>query len=470
MPESKFAGRIMINQKKLLKSAEPEMIEVNQANVKGIQYDEIVAVAWADEGAMGEGGRLTVAQRKNDDLQFYHTNLVHGGDEHLIDVVENTYFKPFADKLAETDWSVVDLSGWARFNMGYGHYLYIRETCAREFATLCLAIEFAPTIHPVDLYKNHQALINLCFNPKFNQEKAQLLLRKPTLLGGVIGDIVGSRFEFKPVKTKQFPLFYSYSGVPYSENQTVKDYMESSHFSDDTILTLAIAKSLLDADGKYENLRERVVNNLKDFGHRYPCRGYGARFDDWLRRKSPEPYHSYGNGAAMRVSAVPYFCDNLQQVADLSRAVTEVTHNHPEGIKGAEATAAAIWMALHNYTKDAIKQKIEQNYYKLDFDYQDLVKHYRHVESCQDSVPQSIYAFLISESYEDAIRIAVSMGGDADTMACIAGAIAGAYYGIPDNIQEEALKFLPDEFKTMITKFENYFINSSFLLCGEDVF
>lgn len=294
-------------------------------------------------------------------------------------------------------------------------------------------------------------------------------LKAPTILGGIIGDVVGSRFEFNPVKTKQFDWL---SGVPYREDINIKEWRTSSHFTDDTVLTIAVAQALLDANGQTTNLHALVVKNLKDFGKKYPWCNYDARLKRWLCSTNNEPYHFDDNSTAIRISAVPYFADNLQQVKDLSRIVSETTHLHPASLKGAEATAVAIWLALHKATKDEIKQEITKNYYQLDFEYDALVKQYAtrqyhdfydlekfpdYCITCQDCVPQAIYAFLIANDYEDAVRTAVALGGAADSMANIAGAIAGAYYGIPDQIKTEVLKFLPAEFQEIITKFEKHF-------------
>lgn len=282
----------------------------------------------------------------------------------------------------------------------------------------------------------------------------KMLRKGEKMLGAIIGDVVGSRFEFRPIKTKEFDLFVG-EGHKEASQTTLKEYSENCHFTDDTVMTIAVCKALMDCNGDYTNLRQKVVQEMRDFGHRYPWRGYGVNFQFWLSGNNIEPYNSYGNGSAMRISPVAYFAKTLKQVKELSLMVTDVTHNHPEGIKGAEATAVCVWMALHKKSKKKIKKYIEKHYYDLNFDYDDLVKNYYHQETCQGSVPQSIYAFLISNSYEDAVRITVAMGGDCDTMGAIAGAIAEAYYGIPSVIEEQVMKFLPDEFKNIIAKFND---------------
>lgn len=274
------------------------------------------------------------------------------------------------------------------------------------------------------------------------------------MIGAIIGDIAGSRFEFNPIRSKNFDLLVK--GENYlSKKQSYKEFLESCRFTDDTVMTIALANALMEAEENYDNLKELVIKNMKNFGHKYPYAGYGAKFNTWLTMPITVPYNSFGNGSAMRISAVPYFANSLEDVKTLSKLVTEVTHNHPEGIKGAEAVACCIWLALNKCSKKEIESFVEENYYVLNFDYEELVKSYTHDESCQNSVPQSIFAFLISQDYEDAIRTAISMGGDSDTMACIAGAIAEAYYGIPQELENRGLEFLTDDLKEIVLKFKN---------------
>lgn len=282
--------------------------------------------------------------------------------------------------------------------------------------------------------------------------------KMPLLMGGIVGDIAGSRFEFSPIKSKEFELL-KMSDNHFQAKQSFREYRENCHFTDDTVMTLAVANALLDANGNYDNLNELLVKNMKEFGRRHRYAGYGAKFNAWLNSQKSEPYNSFGNGSAMRIGAVPYFAKDIEELKHLSRLVTVVTHNHEEGIKGAEAVASCIWLALHNNSKQQIKEYVEKNYYNLDFDYDQLLKTYIHDESCQNSVPQSIYAFLISTDYEDAIRTAISMGGDADTMACIAGSIAEAFYGMPKDLEERGMKFLTEDLKEVLKKFDDKFNN-----------
>ncbi len=273
------------------------------------------------------------------------------------------------------------------------------------------------------------------------------------MLGAIIGDIVGSRFEFKPIKTKDFELFENNENFRKDGRITLGYFIKGSRFTDDTVMTVAIGKTLLDCNGDYSDLSQSAIANMKYFGRKYPFIGYGAMFSNWLMSSDSKPYNSFGNGSAMRISPVPYFAKSIDEVKSLTRAVTIVTHNHPDGIKGAEAVAVCIWLALQGTTKDKIKQYIENNYYKLDFDYNDLVTNYTFDETCQGSVPQAIYCFLVSDSYEDAIRTAVSIGGDADTIAAIAGAIAEAYYGIPRQLELQVYDFLTYDFIDIINRF-----------------
>lgn len=246
------------------------------------------------------------------------------------------------------------------------------------------------------------------------------------MIGALVGDIVGSIYEFNNLKTKSFLLF-----------------SPNCFFTDDTVMTIAVAKALIDCKGNYANLESLTIKNLQFFGSKYPNLSYGLMFKHWLSEKNPKPYYSFGNGAAMRISPVAYFAKSEQELKEISYKVTKVTHNHPEGLKGAEATAIAVWLALHKESKEEIKHYIEKYYYSLDFNYNNLIETYEFNESCQKTVPQAIYCFLISKSFEDAIRIGVSIGGDTDTICAIIGGIAEAYYGgVPKDIACQALNFL----------------------------
>ncbi len=259
------------------------------------------------------------------------------------------------------------------------------------------------------------------------------------MLGAIIGDIVGSIYEFNNIKTKDFKYFFD----------------PMAHFTDDTVMTIAISNALIKAQ-KEKNLQKEAVLQMHRYGHLYPDMSYGTHFELWLKSKHPKPYHSYGNGAAMRVSPVAYFAHNIEEVKKFSYDVTSVTHNSNEGIKGAEAVAISIFMALQGKSKEEIKQHIENNYYSLDFNYENLKKEYKFNETCQETVPQAIYCFLISKDFEDAIRTGISIGGDSDTLCTITGSIAEAFYGIPENLKQSALTYLDDQLKKDYNKFLKY--------------
>jgi type I restriction enzyme M protein len=258
------------------------------------------------------------------------------------------------------------------------------------------------------------------------------------MLGAIIGDIVGSRFEWNNNKSKQFDLLTYKCSV-----------------TDDSIMTLAIAKALLESKSDYSDLSENAVKYMQNIGQHYPNCGYGGHFREWIYSDNPKPYNSYGNGAAMRVSACGFVANTLEEVKQLSKAVTEVTHNHPEGIKGAEATAVAIFLARSGKNLLEIRDYITKNYYPLNFSLDEIRDNYEFNESCQGTVPQALEAFFESKNFEDAIRNAISIGGDSDTLAAITGGIAGVYYGIPTDIRKHALTFLDERLLKILVEFEN---------------
>jgi type I restriction enzyme M protein len=227
-------------------------------------------------------------------------------------------------------------------------------------------------------------------------------------------------------------------------------------------MTLAVADAIMkwceNGGGVYDALSAETVMSMQDFGRRYPYSGYGGAFRRWLKDENPQPYNSWGNGSAMRVSACGWAGRTLDEVKAISLAVTEVTHNHPEGIKGAEATAVATSLARTGITKDEIRDVIIRDYYPLDFTLDEIRPGYEFDVSCQGSVPQALQAFFESTSFEDAIRNAISIGGDSDTIAAICGAVAGAYYGVPDDIREKAESFLTADLLETLHKFERMFV------------
>lgn len=257
------------------------------------------------------------------------------------------------------------------------------------------------------------------------------------MLGAIIGDIVGSRFEFDNLKSKEFEFF-----------------TDDCFATDDSMMTLAVAKAILESNEDYTDLSAKTIKCMQEIGHDYPDRGYGRMFYRWLRSADPKPYNSFGNGSAMRVSPCGFAARSLEEAITLSRMATEVTHNHPEGIKGAEATVAAIYMARTGSSLGEIRDHIDSHYYPMDFTLDGIRATYRFNETCQETVPQAIMAFLESVSFEDAIRNAISIGGDSDTVGAITGAIAQAYYGVPDDFRKEALTYLDIALQKILFDFE----------------
>lgn len=266
------------------------------------------------------------------------------------------------------------------------------------------------------------------------------------MYGAILGDIIGSPYEFDMGdKTKDFPLF-----------------SKRSEFTDDSVMTIAVAKAFMDVLAENpkpsdEAIKEKLVFQMRKYGKRYPHAGYGGRFSWWLRTDNPEPYNSFGNGSAMRVSSVAWLFDSIETVRHAARLSAEVTHNHPEGIKGAEATASAIYLARTRHSKDEIRQYIENEFdYVLNRTCDEIRPDYRHVESCMETVPEAITAFLEGEDFEDVIRTAVSLGGDCDTLTAIAGSIAEGFYGISKELKTECVNRLTDDLRSVLQRYNDY--------------
>ena len=259
-------------------------------------------------------------------------------------------------------------------------------------------------------------------------------LNSRTLIGAVAGDIIGSTYEWDNVKTTDFKLF-----------------RRKSRFTDDTVLTMAVAKSILD--------NEDFGANIQKFARKYPHRGYGSFFRKWIHSENPQPYGSYGNGGAMRVSPVGFAFNDIDKVLKKAKESAEPTHNHPEGIKGAQAIASAIFWARKGKDKNYIRTFVENTFgYDLNFTIESLRPTYQFSATAPDTVPHAIVAFLDSTDFENAIRLAISLGGDSDTIAAMTGSIAAAFYkNIPETITEEVEKFLPDEFINIMNRFDEIY-------------
>ncbi len=254
------------------------------------------------------------------------------------------------------------------------------------------------------------------------------------MLGAMIGDIVGSVYEWHNIKKEDFKLF-----------------KPDCFFTDDTVLTAATAKAVM--------LGMSYVDVYQDFSRRYPRRGYGGNYKRWIYAENPRPYNSWGNGSAMRVSPIGFAFDSKKNVLAEARRSAAVTHNHPEGIKGAQATALAVFLARQGATQEDVRREITNRFdYNLNRTLDEIRPDYRFDVSCQGSVPEAIIAFLESTDYEDAIRKAISIGGDSDTIACITGGIAEAFYGgVPEEIAEKGRSYLPQEFLDIVDEFYDWY-------------
>ena len=271
------------------------------------------------------------------------------------------------------------------------------------------------------------------------------------IFGAVVGDVIGSPYEFNRnnIKTKNFELI-----------------SERSQFTDDSVMTVAISHALCECktDGIMDEkkFKKAVIESMQYFGRRYPYAGYGTMFIGWVFSEHPRPYNSFGNGSAMRVSPIAWAFDDLETVEKFAEISASVSHNHPEGIKGAQAIAAAIFMARTGKSKSEIKNYIENKYhYNLDRTCDEIRPFYHHIETCQETVPEAITAFLEGENFEDAVRTAVSLGGDSDTLTDITASIAQGMWGVPEEIEKMIRSKLDDFMLFEIDKFYELFANTA---------
>lgn len=260
------------------------------------------------------------------------------------------------------------------------------------------------------------------------------------MYGAILGDIIGSPYEFdRGDKTKDFTFFE-----------------KDAEFTDDSVMTIAVADALINTLGQSDDdIKDALIYSMKLWGKKYPDAGYGGNFGVWLSSGITGPYNSFGNGSAMRVSSCGWLYDTLEETLHAAKLSSEVTHNHPEGIKGAQAIAAAIFMARTGSAKDEIKDYVVSNFgYDLSRTIDEIRPGYCHDESCQKTVPEAVTAFLEGNDFEDVIRTAVSLGGDCDTLTCIAGSIAEAFYGVPDSLKEECKKRIEPDMLEVLEKFD----------------
>lgn len=272
------------------------------------------------------------------------------------------------------------------------------------------------------------------------------------MYGAIIGDMIGAPYEFdRSPKIKEFGALFG----------------PESHYTDDSMMTIAIADAIMTAgtDADEQVMKEHFIESMQKWGRKYPGAGYGGMFYRWLNEENPQPYGSYGNGSAMRVSPVGWFFDSLERTREVARWSAEVTHNHPEGVKGAEATVAAIYMARTGKTKDEIRDYIISEFgYDLAQTCDRIRPWYRFDVSCQGTVPVAVTAFCEGVDFEDVIRTAVSLGGDCDTLTCIAGGMAEAFYGVPDTLKKECEERLPDDALQVLNGFT---VQKNILLCTQ---
>ena len=263
------------------------------------------------------------------------------------------------------------------------------------------------------------------------------------MYGAILGDMIGVPYEFDMGnKSKEFEMF----------NPRV-------HYTDDSAMTLAIAKAVMKAgvDADEATMKREFVSCMKYIGNRYALGHYGGMFSQWLAVSNPQPYGSWGNGSAMRVSSIGWFFDSLERTREVARWSAEVSHNHPEGIKGAESVASAIYMLRTGSSKEEVKAYIEKEFgYDFSRSLDEIRPGYHHVESCQETVPEAFTAFFEGNDFEDVIRCAVSLGGDCDTLTCIAGGMAESFYDVPDEFKAECEKRLPEEFLQILKNFRKF--------------
>lgn len=259
------------------------------------------------------------------------------------------------------------------------------------------------------------------------------------MLGAVVGDVIGSVYEIKNTKDKNFKLFSN-----------------NSSYTDDSVMSCAIAKACMEylEDENKENFKLNVIENMRNLGKKHIYAGYGGTFIKWILTPFPIPYNSWGNGSAMRVSPVAWISKDLDECEQLAEISASVTHNHPEGIKGAKAIAASVFLAKNGCSKENIFEYISKKYYDLNFTIDEIREDYKFDVSCQGSVPQAIKAFLEGKDFEDVVRLSVSLGGDSDTIAAMAASIAEGYYGIPKYISDKTKSYLTEDLIEILNDFD----------------
>lgn len=414
--------------------------ELTRNVLRSLDMARIKAVAYSELGACGSPGTLIAISDRADGV-FVDEATAYDGETCYAEAADQalSFLRGFSGTSLSTTIRgsfVLPGTDWLHLNGGLGNHFFIRAGLFPEYMRRLRSNDFHARTEIVD------AAADALASPSPNVK---------CMMGAVVGDVVGSRFEFSNLKSKDFELFHA----PSDDGRKSKGRCSASCFTDDSVMTLALAEALAIAwrpersgpqssrQGRLRKLKLCAIESMRTFGRLFPGAGYGGRFRRWLNEERPQAYESWGNGAAMRVSACGWAAQSLEEAIELSDAVTQVTHNHPEEMKGAAVTAACVYLALAGKSMEEIRAYVEKTYRKLDFTLDEIRPTYEFDESCQGTVPQALEAFFESTSFEDAIRNAISIGGDSDTIGAITGAVAGAYYGIPRDIYEKAVSHLP---------------------------
>lgn len=397
----------------------PNSTKLTKKNYKKfLPIEDLVAFSWAEWGAMGCPGEVFLVT-KSGKLYRFNTRF----DDPALSESDINEIMPILQK-----WLDNKLTDWHSFQLGMGNHLEIHRSILDSFNRLAKDL-----INTPDLYSDWLKVVLKIIR----HQKQPTYTSTRSIIGAIIGDIVGSRFEH-------------YSGPI---DMGFKLFTREDRYTDDTVMTIAIADWLLH--------NRDLAACLQEWGSRHPHRGYGGKFREWLKMPNPQPYNSFGNGSAMRVSPVGFFANSLEETLELAEKSAEVTHNHPEGIKGAQAIASAIYLARNGKAKEEIREYIEQIFgYDLHRTCDEIRPTYHFDVTCQGSCPEAIIAFLDSSDYESSIRLAVSLGGDSDTIACMTGGIAAAYYGVPNQLIEKALNYLSSDILRILNLFDCKQINN----------
>ncbi len=416
--------------------------------VRSLDVSKVMAIAFAEVGAQGMPNYVEVISDLTDKVSVIagRFGFEAFGKRYVeaVDIEELERVVPFLKWFRGTSMETTQRGNfildneWVHLDAMFGNHFFIRGRLLEEFLRR--------------LGNRHICEAGLdVMTDMLREGEGTKVKARNGMIGAIVGDIVGSRFEWHNRKSKDFTFLKGADETRYP-----------CCFTDDTVMTLAVADAILkwkkSGGGSYEALSDETVRSLQAFGRLYPHAGYGGTFRRWIYEDNPQPYNSWGNGAAMRVSACGWAGQTLDEVKAMSRAVTEVTHNHPEGIKGAETTAVATFLARTGKSMEEIRDVIARDYYPLGFTLDEIRPTYEFDVSCQGSVPQALEAFFESTSFEDAIRNAISIGGDSDTIGAICGAVAGAFYGVPDDIRAKADTFLDEPLRQTLHNFEQTFL------------